>query len=140
MFIGSENINNQYLTDRIGEIPNINIISFYDNLEIDELEISTTLHNVLIFPIIDSYDEVEYSAIGWKCAITSAFEGLYTVTSIFMVSPTESMLDDCIKIIKKIDDNFILDNVWLWPEHSEYPKRETDPTKLPYQTKKVVHH
>ena len=139
MFIGNNtNIFNQYLYDRLDHT-SINVISFFDNTNFSEDQLSPSLHNVLIFPIIDSYDEVEYSALGWKCAIKSAFEGVYTVSSIFLISPNISLLDDCMKSIHQLNQDTIVDNIWLWPDSAVTPCRNTEVAKLPYQTKISQH-
>lgn len=134
MIIGNlENYYTNYIRTQITK--NYNIISFFDYLNYNTSQISNTLHNVLIFPIINSYDEAAYSSIGWECAIRSAFEGNYTVTSVFLISPDTQLIDDCVSTINSFDDSCIVDNIWLWPDASDTPKRNTDITKLPFQTK-----
>lgn len=140
MIIGHTNNFNDFLNSEIGEISNLTIISFFDNYKFDESELSSINHNVLIFPIIESYDEVNFSAIGWNCAIKSAFQGDYTVTSIFIVSPNDSLLHDCVSCIKQLSDDVIIDNIWLWPISANTPSRETDISKLKYQTMKSQQH
>lgn len=134
MIIGNIlNSQTQYLISKL--LTNYNVISFFDYEYFAETQLHTDIHNILIFPIINSYDECKYSSIGWECAIKSAFEGSYTVTSIFLVSPNLSMLDNCIDLIHLFDDTCIIDNLWLWPDSDNTVLRNTDVANLPFQTK-----
>ena len=142
MFIGNTDNNyNKYIQDQVGHLPDLNIISFYDRPSYVESILSQTCHNILLFPLIDSFDEPDFSSFGWKCAIKSAFIGEYTVTSIFMVSPDSAIIDDCVNVIKTlINRKYIVDNIWLWPNEAITPSRNTEVSNLLYQTRKHEYH
>lgn len=118
-FIGNTNsIFNKELLDNL-ETKNINIISFIDldfNIDIEDLK--KEKEPIILFPIIDNHDSLNYNTISWKLLIDSAFyDWGGTSTSIFVVYPNKigTKPFDISKIINNLDRVSLVDNIWVWP-------------------------